>query len=643
MSSEDFERKLTAILSADVVGYSRLMAEDEDGTVRTLTAYRTEIARLVKEHRGRVVDAPGDNLLAEFPSAVGAIRCASEVQRVVKSRNSGLSADRKMEFRIGVHLGEVMIEGERIYGDGVNIAARLEGLAEAGGVCISGVVHSQVRNKVELTYEDLGEQAVKNIPDPVRVYRVQLNGPRAHPARPRSPNLRRLKIALASIVAGSVLVAGGLWLSWPAPLGWALDLAGLSELPVNPPLPDKPSLVVLPFDNMSDDPEQGYFADGMTEDLTTALSNASGLFVIARNTAFSYKGRPLKIAEVGRELGVRYVLEGSVRQAEGRVRITAQLIEAANGFHLWSQRYDRELADIFSLQAEIAEEILLALSVRIREAEFHRIRRTATRNLSAYEAFLKGWSHLRLVTRRDNEAARELFQRAIELDPGSAMAHAALGFTFWVEALTGWTTDRADREAALNRAEDLARQAISIDPLDAGGHSVLAGVQLSRGQISEARMNAERAVELEPADEGAQSVLALAQLRDGSFLAGLEGLRKTIRLDPNPAPGMLAILGALNYRAGRVAKAVEFWERVRAATPDLIGPRASLAYHYETVGQHDQARALAREILSSNREFTLSHAEFFVPYLMPDDPAAYFEALRRAGIPDAQKPRPSGR
>ncbi len=635
MSSEDFDRKLAAILSADVVGYSRLMAEDEEATVRTLTAYRSEIARLVKEHRGRVVDSPGDNLLAEFPSAVEAVRCASEVQRVVKSRNSGLPPDRKMEFRIGVHLGEVMVEGERIYGDGVNIAARLERLAEAGGVCISGVVHSQVWNKVELTYEDLGEQAVKNIPDPVRVYRVQLNGAKAQPARPRRPRPRRLKSALASIAAGIVLVAGGLWLSWPAPLGWALDLAGLSELPVNPPLPDKPSLVVLPFDNMSDDPEQGYFADGMTEDLTTALSNVSGLFVIARNTAFSYKGRPLKIEEVGRELGVRYVIEGSVRQAEGRVRITAQLIEAANGFHLWSQRYDRELADVFSLQAEVAEEILLALSVRIREAESHRIRRTATRNLTAYEAYVKGWSHVRLVTRRDNDAARELFQRAIELDPGFADAHAALGFTLLTASAGGWTTDP---QAGLDRAEDLARQAISIDRLCALGHSVLAGVQTFRGQISEGRENAERAAELAPGDDVVRAILAGAQLRDGSVLAGLEGLRKAIRLDPNPPPSLVGFLGLLNYRAGRVAKAVELWERARAVSPDWIPPRLQLAYYYETAGQHDQARAMANEILRVNREFTLYYAEPFARYVMPDDPTPYLEALRRAGIPDTPKP-----
>jgi TolB-like protein/class 3 adenylate cyclase len=372
MAPEAVEHKLAAILSADVVGYSRLMAEDEAATIRTLTDYREQIAVLVRQHRGRVVDAPGDNVLAEFPTALEAVRCAVEMQAVLRARNASFPAERRMDFRIGVHMGDVATEGERIYGDGVNIAARLEALAEAGGVCISATVHEQVRNKLDAGFTDLGDQTVKNIPDQVHVYRVQSRGQSETPARAKAAQgerPRRLRTALLATAAILLLLGLGLWASWPRPLGLLIDLAGVSGPPVDPPLPDKPSIAVLPFANMSADPEQEYFSDGITEDLTTALAGNPLLFVISRNSAFTYKGRAVKIEDVGRELGVRYVLEGSVRKAGDRVRITAQLVDATTGGHLWSQRYDRDLSDIFALQSEMAEEILVAAGVEIGEAD----------------------------------------------------------------------------------------------------------------------------------------------------------------------------------------------------------------------------------------------------------------------------------
>ncbi|TDJ16687.1 MAG: adenylate/guanylate cyclase domain-containing protein, partial [Deltaproteobacteria bacterium] len=333
------ERKLAAILSADVAGYSRLMAADEEDTLRTLTAYREQLSVLVRQHRGRVVDAPGDNLLAEFPSALDATRCALEIQRVVGARNAPLPSERRMEFRIGVHPGDVMLEGEQIYGDGVNIAARLEGLARPGGVCISAAVRDQVETKLDLEYDDLGEQSLKNIAKPVRIYGVRIGDTSGESLRAET-GWNRLGVLMVAFSGLVVAIGLGVWLSWPTPLGLVLDWAGVSELPVDPAVPDKPSIVVLPFVNMSADPEQEYFSDGMTEEVTNALARHSGLFVISRSSAFSYKGKSIKVEDVSRELGVRYVLEGSVRKAGERIRVTAQLIDASSGFHLWSEQYD---------------------------------------------------------------------------------------------------------------------------------------------------------------------------------------------------------------------------------------------------------------------------------------------------------------
>jgi TolB-like protein/class 3 adenylate cyclase len=407
------ERKLVAILSADVVGYARLMAADEVATLRMLTAYREEVAVLIRQHRGRVVDSPGDNLLAEFPSALEATRCAVAIERVVEARNTEFPEDRRMRFRIGVHLGDVMVEGERIYGDGVNIAARIEGMADAAGICISGTVHEQVRGKLEIGFDDLGQRPVKNRPDPVRVYRVRLGDGLARPAgRTRAPRERAgpLRTALVATGAALLLLAAGIWATWPRPLGLLLDLSGLSGPSVNPPLPDKPSIAVLPFTNMSGDPEQDYFSDGITEELTNDLAQIPELFVIARNSAFAYKGRAVNVEEVGRELGVRYVAEGSVRRSLDRVRVTVQLIDATTGFHLWSEQYDRELADIFAVQSEISQELVGALSSEIHQATLDRMVGRSTRDLVAYDFHLRATSHYRRFTREGNLEARRLLE-----------------------------------------------------------------------------------------------------------------------------------------------------------------------------------------------------------------------------------------
>jgi adenylate cyclase len=500
------ERKLTAILSADVKGYSRLMGEDDEATVRTLTAHRETMTRLIQQHHGRVVDSPGDNLSAEFASVVDAVRCAMEIQRELKTRNAALPSERKMEFRIGINLGDVIVEGERIYGDGVNIAARLEGLAEPGGICISGTVHEHVKNKLALSYEYRGEQAVKNITDPVRVYRLVLEVPSPlvaqasslHAARMAAPpegqgegatgsakvvttphpglppqggkepkEKRRMSAAHLSrtaVVAAGLLIVGGLVaLLYPSFLPFIIHHSSFITPKAQPPalpLPDKPSIVVLPFVNMSEDPKQEYFSDGITENLTTDLSQLSGFFVISRNSAFTYKGKAVNVKEVSRELGVRHVVEGSVQKAGDRVRINAQLVDTMTGHHVWTERYDRELKDIFTLQDEVIQKIVFALKVKLTPEEQERFRRTPTDNLEAYDFFLRGVGSFYRSTTEANAQARQLFEKAIALDPQYAGAYAWLGWTYWME----WVFHSSqDPQRDLERAFELAQRARALD------------------------------------------------------------------------------------------------------------------------------------------------------------------------------------
>ena len=630
MNSEGVERRLAAILSADVVGYSRLMAEDEAATIRTLTDYREEIAMRVRQHRGRVVDAPGDNLLAEFPTALDAVRCAVETQGVLRALNASLSDERRMDFRIGVHMGDVAAEGERIYGDGVKIAARLEALAEAGGLCISATVHEQVRNKLDVGFTDLGDQTVKNIPDRVRVYRVQ---PRSQPEAPApasaSPDKRprRLRTALVATAAVLLLLALGLWGSWPRPLGLLIDLAGVSGPPVNPPLPDKPSIVVLPFVNVSGDPEQEYFSDGITEELITDLAGVPELFVISRSSAFTYKGRPVKVKDVGRDLGVRYVLEGTVRKAEGRVRITAQLIDATTGFHLWSERYDRELSDIFALQSEISQQILVALKVELRDAAIDWFVRRSTRDLAAQDTLWRGWAHTQRFTREDNLEARYLFERAIEQDPDFALAYELAGFTYAIEYAYGWNLD----PTLLDRAEELARRAVALDPA-IPPNLLMTMLHLIRGQLAEAAAVAERVVELFPNVEFSHLALGLALARQGRYVVAMQSVARALRLNPKAPSVAWETVAYINFAAGRTEKAVELWEQVRAANTDMITARIPLAVLYESEGRHEEARTLAQEILRVNRDLTAESAtELALIGGFDRDDA--IDHLRRAGLP----------
>ncbi len=425
----DMQRKLAAIFSTDVAGYSRLMGDDEEATSRTLTTYCIIISSLIQHHRGRVIDSPGDNLLAEFASVVDAVRCAVEIQHELKVSNAELPEHRQMQFRIGINLGDVIVEGERLYGDGVNIAARLESLAVPGEICISGTAYDHVENKLALTYDYQGEQTVKNIAKPVRAYRVVMDDTAAalaehgrlrHAQHEQTPTL-----VTRSVSTGAQLNRrGGLVLAGLGLIAATVVTVRYFSFPPNPPpvapspqaapaalpLPDKPSLVVLPFDNMSNDPAQDYFSNGITEVLTSDLSRISSLFVIARNTAFTYQGQAVNIQAVGQELGVRYVLEGSVQKAGEHIRIVTQLLDTTTGGHLWSQRYDRPLQDLFALQDEIVQKIVTTLKLQLTLEEQGYVVRKDTDNLEAYDAFLRGLGYLYRYTKEANIQGRQMYE-----------------------------------------------------------------------------------------------------------------------------------------------------------------------------------------------------------------------------------------
>jgi TolB-like protein/class 3 adenylate cyclase len=521
-TSGNVARKLAAILSADVARYSRLMEEDEVGTIRTLNASRAVTDSLIAHYHGRIVSTAGDSILAEFASAVAAVLCALEIQQALKAKNADLPAERRMEFRIGINVGDVVVEGEQIYGDGVNIAARLQSLADVGGIFISGTVYDQVKNKLALHYDDLGEQAVKNIAAPVRMWWVVMDEAAAalaaqqaalRHARPESrgggiPLLSRP--VLVFVLVSGLLFGGTVAVRYllpslpntqhsapsPSPLLGTQDSAlRTAAAPAALPLPHKPSLVVLPLTNMSGDPEQEYFSDGITEDLIAGLSNLSGLFVISRHSAFTYKGKAVKIQDVGRDLGVRYVLEGSVRKSDGQVRITVQLIDATTGGHLWSGRYDRELKDIFALQEEITRKIVVHLALKLTDVEGERLEHLYTSNPEAYDYRLRGLEYLWHFTKETSAQARQMFERAIELDPTYAVAYSLLGWTYLWEWGFQWSQDPQNLEQAFA----LAQKALALDDSHPQSHELLGLVHLLKNkQPEQAVTEMERAVALSP-------------------------------------------------------------------------------------------------------------------------------------------------
>ncbi|MDX2321479.1 MAG: adenylate/guanylate cyclase domain-containing protein [Moritella sp.] len=550
-AQESFKRKLTAILSADVEGYSRLMGEDEEATVRTLTTYREVLSTLVIDHNGRVVDSPGDNILAEFASVVDAVQCAVAVQKEIKSRNDELPENRKMRFRIGINLGDVIQEEERIYGDGVNIAARLEGLSEPGGICISGTSYDQVKNKLNLGYKNLGEHSVKNIAEPVRVYRVLTEFEAAGKVIGEKIKAERWLALAAAIV---LIVAVGGVAGWYFYLHQSTKIEPASVEKMAYPLPDKPSIAVLPFDNLSGIPDQDYLADGITENIITALSYIPEIFVIARNSTFTYKGKAVKAQKVAEDLGVRYILEGSVQRAGDRLRITAQLIDATTGRHLWADRYDRDLQDLFVLQDEITLKIVFALEVKLSVGVQTRLTRKTMPNLEAWSYYVRGFGHMKRHNKTDNAKARELFERAASLDPGYAPVLTALGFTHFDDARHGWSESR---EESRLRAVELAKKALALDDSDPMIHALWGAIYLKQKRYDQAIAEGEKSVALGPNESFPHLLLGMYLSHTGRYKEALPLVRKAMRLNPYYPSTYLQLLGGIYLGMEAYEKAIE--------------------------------------------------------------------------------------
>jgi len=624
MSEEEVKRKLTAIFSADVKGYSRLMSADDAATVRTLTEYREIMTNLIGGHRGRVVDSPGDNLLAEFASVVDAVQCAVEVQKTFKVSNGELPQDRRMEFRIGINLGEVIHDGERIYGDGVNIAARIEGLAEAGGICISRNAYEQIENKLPLEYEYLGEHSVKNISKPIEVYRVSLEPVQAK-VQGKSPVnlLQKVAIALVSLLllsAAGFTIWKHLQSNTPRPAGVARE----KKLPY--PLPDKPSIAVLPFQNLSGHGEQEYFSDGITNDVITDLSKFDQLLVIASNTVFTYKGKAVTVKQVSQELGVRYVLEGSVQKAGDKVRVNAQLIEGTTGHHLWAERYGRDLKDLFTLQDEIIQTIVRTLAVKISEAERSRVWRK-TESLEAYDYLLRGWYYHDLRTRAASSQARQMFNKAIEIDPQYAAAYVALGSNYYQAANYGWT-EFPDR--ALQRAYNLARKALAIEEGNGSAHRLLGNVYLRWAQYDLAATELRRAIKLNPNDAISYGALGSVMLYSGKTEEAIQSIENEMRFNPHLVPGDFMELGLAYYLEGKYEEAIRILERGVAQKPDFVGHHLGLAAAYAQLGKSAAAKQAAATVLRLSPFFeTESYGTVFQN---PADRDDLIEGLRKAGL-----------
>lgn len=630
MELHSVQRKLTALFSADVQGYSRLMGDDEIATIRTLTEYREVMAVFIEAFRGVIVDSPGDNLLAEFASAIDAVQCAVDIQRELKSRNATLPPHRKMEFRIGINVGDVVVEGQRLYGDGVNIAARLEGLADGGGVCISGTVYDQIENKLPLVYEYLGEQAVKNIAKPVRAYRVQLEAPALAPAKTGEnavePNYRwkiTLAVAMLLLVGGGTVAVKSLssrstLLSTSVPAETASTLESL----------DHPSIVVLPFTNMSGDQAQDYFSDGISEDLITDLSKLSGLFVISRHTAFTYKWKTVKVEDISRELGVRYVVEGSVRKADDTVRITAQLVDAATGGHLWAERYDRDLTDVFTLQDEITQHIVLALKVKLTQEEQTRFRRAPTENLQAYDFVLRGWDAFFRHTKETNLQARQMFEKAIALDPEYAGAYAFLSLTYFQE----WDSQWSRTPQTLEQAFTLAQRAVALDNTLSTAHTVLSFVHLWNRQHEQAIAEAERAIALDPNNADGYIGLGFILNLEGKPDAAIVLVKKAMRLNPRYSSWYAFNLGLAYRLTGLHEEAIAVHKQALLRDPNLLIAHQELALNYSALGRKEEARAEIGEVLRINPHFSLEGMRQTWPYKNQARFARELVALRDAGL-----------
>jgi adenylate cyclase len=636
MTTQEVKRKLAAILSADVKGYSRLMGEDEEATLRTLNAYKEVMGNLIQQHWGRVVGTAGDSVLAEFGSVVDAVQCAVEIQQVLRAKNAMLPENRRMEFRIGINLGDVIEEGDTIYGDGVNIAARLEGLAEAGGICISESAYQQIENKLHLRYDYLGEHEVKNIAKPVRVYcaRIEADAGPSKLGVEKKPAQRRLPKAALAIIA--VVVIAGLvalyqFVLRPSPS--KTEVASKEKMAF--PLPDVPSIAVLPFVNMSGDPKQEFLCDGMTEAIIAVLSKVPRLFVIARDSTFTYKGKSVKVKQVSEELGVQYVLEGSFQRSGDRVRITAQLIDALTGNHLWAERYDRDLKDIFALQDEVTLKVLAATQVKLTGAELSLGYGKYYGGKQGLDCYLKIMEGNDLVSRRnikDNNLARRIAEEVLAMCPEVAMAYLLMANVHSLDYLLG--TSRSGREST-EKAIELTQKALAMDDTLAEAHGFLGYLYTQKREYEKGIAEGERAVALNPGDPNVLVNYAICLNFAGRSEEAIPLFQKTIRL--NPVGSYYNYLNNLHLGnalifTGRYEEAVSAYKKAIQRNPNSVWGHIMLTATYSMMGRQEEAQAEVAEVLRINPKFS---ADFWAKTSLIKEQSLrdkIFNALRKAGL-----------
>ena len=623
-------RKLSAILSADAKDYSRLMRSDEVATVRTLTRYRSLITELVSKYQGRVVDSPGDNILAEFSSVVHAVQCGFEIQDSLQTKNAELSEDHRMEFRIGINLGDIIQERERIYGDGVNVAARMESLAEPGGVCVSGSAYDQIEHKFGFGCEYLGEQTVKNIYTPIRAYRLTRD--ETGQGCTISPQVKKSSNRLLYVVVFGLLIlfAGGFftWTIYRHQASASFDSASVDQMTL--PLPDNPSIAVLPFKNLSGDEKDGLIAKGLTEDIITALSRVPDLFVIASASSLAYEGRTVKISQVSEELGVRYVLDGSVQRSKDRLRFTVQLVDAVAGHQLWADRFDRKIEDIFVLQDDIIRRILVELQVRLTGGEHARIASRKTQDLDAWLLFVQGGKEGFKLDRQGMVRARQLFQAAHEKDPNWSRPLGGLSWTYWYEARLGWLEDS---DEWMRKSHELAEKAVELAPDDPMGYQMLGMLALSRRDYEQAIAYREKALNLAPNDYVVLLGLGSVLYKAGKPEQGINILRKALRLNPSKMIALLWSIADAQLVAGHYEEAIQTSSEAASRQPDSMYPHIFLAAAYSAVGRLEEARTEAERLLQINPKFNVSS---WVKSRLLKDPAdtqRYANLLVRAGLP----------
>jgi adenylate cyclase len=587
MPEDRVDRRLAAILAADIAGYSRLMSVDEEGTLRHLKAHRKELVDpKITEHRGRIVKTTGDGLLVEFVSAVDAVRCAVDIQRGMVERNAEVPTESRIAFRVGINVGDIISDDNDIYGDGVNVAARLEALADAGGIMVSRTVHDQVRDKLSFGFEDMGEQTVKNITRPIGVHRVSL--------------------------AES-----------------ALPATFKSTAAVQPSTANRPSIAVLPFANMSGDSEQEYFADGISEDIITGLSKLRWFLVIARNSSFIYKGKALDVKRVARELGVRYVLEGSVRKGGNRVRITAQLIDAATNNHIWADRYDGDLTDIFALQDEITKKVVAAIEPRLLEAEGIRSQSRSPGDLDAWDMVIQANSLFWRLTKSESEAAIALLKQAVERYPDYAPAHSMLAFALLFSRQVGWIV----MEPQVQEPAALAARAAELDDSDPWAHLALGYAAYNRRRTDEAVDEFHRAFELNPSFAAAHGYLGLALALDGRSDQAIDHIEQAIRMSPHDPQNAIFNVGlaSAHYQAGRYNEAIGCSRKALQQRSGLTNAHRIYVASLAQAGQIDEARAALAQLQKLQPEHSIAWIERNIPYTS-GPMAKFLEGMRKAGL-----------